>query len=96
MKRPMKLTAVVVLFLALAGTAGFAQSLAVGTVKPAIDGVVKAGEYSYSQQFDSLTLYASRTADTLSLAVVGKGKTRGGFGNCIACRCLFAFARTCA
>ena len=49
MKRPMKLTAVVVLFLALAGTAGFAQSLAVGTVKPAIDGVVKAGEYSYSQ-----------------------------------------------
>jgi len=71
MKRPMKLTAVVVLFLALAGTAGFAQSLAVGTVKPAIDGVVKAGEYSYSQQFDSLTLYASRTADTLSLAVVG-------------------------
>jgi hypothetical protein len=71
MKRPMKLTAVVLLLIALAGTAGFAQSLAVGTSKTVIDGVVKAGEYSFSQQFENTTLYASRTADTLSLAVVG-------------------------
>jgi hypothetical protein len=71
MKRPMKLTAVVVLFLAIAATAGFAQSLAVGTGKTVIDGVVKAGEYTWSQQFDTVTLYASRTADTLSLALVG-------------------------
>jgi hypothetical protein len=71
MKRKMKLSAVVLLLLALVGTAGFAQSLAVGTAKPVIDGVVKAGEYTWTQQFDTITLYASRTADTLSLAVVG-------------------------
>jgi hypothetical protein len=71
MKRPIKLTAVLVLFLAVAAAAAFAQSLAVGTGKTVIDGVVKAGEYSFSQQFDTVTLYANRTADTLSLAVVG-------------------------
>ncbi len=83
MKRPMKLTAVVLLFLALAAAAGFAQSLAVSSAKPVIDGVVKPGEYSFSQQFDALTLYASRTADTLSLAVVGstKGWVAVGLGS---------------
>ena len=50
---------------------GFAQSLAVSTNKTVVDGVVKAGEYSFSQEFGPLTLYANRTADTLHLAVVG-------------------------
>ena len=59
------------LLLALVGTAGFAQSLAVTTNKPVIDGAVKAGEYSFTKQFDSLTLYANRTKDLLSLAIVG-------------------------
>jgi hypothetical protein len=71
MKHWMKLTAVVSLLAALAAGAASAQSLAVGSVKPTVDGVVNAGEYVFSQKFDALTLYASRTADTLNLAVVG-------------------------
>ena len=73
MNRQMKLTAVVVLLIALVGAAGFAQAkgLAVGTAKTVVDGVVNASEYSYSQQFDKITLYANRSADTLYLAVVG-------------------------
>ena len=71
MKRSSLFSCALVLLLALVGAAGFAQSLAVTTNKPVIDGVVKANEYSYTQQFDSLTLYANRTKDLLSLAIVG-------------------------
>lgn len=71
MKRSMKLTTVVLLFTTLVAMTGFAQSLAVTTNKTMVDGVVKAGEYSFSQEFGPLTLYANRTADTLHLAVVG-------------------------
>ena len=54
--------------MALVGTAGMAAN------KPVIDGVVKDGEYSYSQDFGQLQLYLNRTADTLSIAVVGNTK----------------------
>jgi hypothetical protein len=74
MKRPIVLTVLFSLLIALAGSAAFAQSLAVGTAKPTVDGVVKAGEYAFSQQFDANTVYASRTSDTLYLAVVGSTK----------------------
>jgi hypothetical protein len=61
-----------VLFTAL-GAAGFAQakSLATTTNKTVVDGAVNPGEYSFSQSFEGLTLYANRTADALYLAVVG-------------------------
>jgi hypothetical protein len=71
MKRSSLFSCAVILLLALVGATGFAQSLAITTNKTVIDGVVKADEYSFTQQFDSLTLYANRTKDVLSLAIVG-------------------------
>ena len=55
------------------GAAAFGQgkSLAITTNKTAVDGVVNPAEYSFSQDFGELSLYANRTADTLYLAVVG-------------------------
>ena len=66
------MAAVMVVLLTSAGTAAFAQGkLGVSARKPSIDGVIQAGEYGYSQDFDQqMTLYASRTATTLYLAVV--------------------------
>jgi hypothetical protein len=60
-------------FLAALGATAFAQakSLAVTTAKISVDGVVSPGEYSFSQSFDSITVYASRTADALYIAAVG-------------------------
>ena len=47
------------------------QRLAAGSTKPSINGVVRAADYTYMHDFDhKLTLYATRTADTLYLAVV--------------------------
>jgi DOMON domain len=59
----------------LASVAGltFAQQnhLVVSSTKPVVDGVVQAGEYTYTRTFDNqVTLYASRTEDTLYFAVV--------------------------
>ena len=71
MKSSTQFSCALVLLLALVGAAGFAQSLSITTNKPVIDGVVKAGEYGFTQQFDSLTLYANRTKDLLSFAIVG-------------------------
>ena len=71
MKSSILFSCALVLLLTLVGAAGFAQSLAVTTNKTVIDGAVKADEYSFTQQFDSLTLYANRTKDALSLAIVG-------------------------
>jgi len=68
------LTLAAVLF-AGAVTSIFTQSpaLHVTSNKPIVDGVVQPGEYSYMHDFDhQLVLYASRTADTLYLAAVGK------------------------
>ena len=61
-----------VFFIAL-GTAVFGQakSLAITTNKTVVNGVVKPGEYSFSQDFDELSLYVNRTADALCFAVVG-------------------------
>jgi len=60
------------LFIAL-GTAVFCQakSLAITTNKIVVDGVVKPGEYSFTQDFEDLSLSVNRTADALYLAVVG-------------------------
>lgn len=71
MKSSVLFSCAVILLLALVGAAGFAQNLAVTTNKTVIDGAVKADEYSFTKQFDSLTLYANRTKDVLSLAIVG-------------------------
>ena len=61
----------VILLLAVGGATGFAQSLAVTTNKTAIDGAVNASEYSFTKQIESMTLYANRTKDLLSLAILG-------------------------
>jgi hypothetical protein len=55
------------------GAAAFSQekSLAITTGKVSVDGVVSPGEYSFSQDFDSISVYAKRTADALYLAAVG-------------------------
>ena len=60
-------------FLIALGAAVFGQakSLAITTNKTVVDGVVKPGEYSLTQDFDELSLYVNRTADALYLAVVG-------------------------
>ena len=60
------------LFISL-GTAVFGQakSLAITTNKTVVDGVVKPGEYRFTQDFDDLSLSVNRTADALYLAVVG-------------------------
>jgi len=73
MNRLRVLAAAVAVLLAGTGVAVFAQGkLGTSTGKPSVDGVIQAGEYSYSQDFDQqMTLYASRTASTLYLAVVG-------------------------
>jgi hypothetical protein len=71
MKSSSLFSCAIILLLALVGATGFAQNLAVTTNKPVIDGTVKADEYSFTKQFDSLTLYANRTKDALSLAIVG-------------------------
>jgi len=60
----------------LAGVAAvtFSQDkpLVVTANKPSVDGVVKDGEYTFTHDFDDkLTLYASRTEDTLYFAVAG-------------------------
>jgi hypothetical protein len=59
--------------MALAGATAFGQAknLAVTTNKTVVDGVVKPDEYSYSQDFGQLSLYVNRTADALSIGVVG-------------------------
>jgi len=46
-------------------------ALAVSMKAPVIDGIVNPDEYSYTKDFGPLSLSVNRTADTLSLAVVG-------------------------
>jgi len=73
-------TAAAIVLLAAMGAAVFAQDkLGVSARIPSVDGTVTANEYSYSHDFDQqMTLYASRTATTLYLAVVAN--TRGWVG----------------
>lgn len=68
--------AVFSLFVLFAGVTvlAFAQDkrLTVSSTRPVVDGVIQTGEYTYVRDFDhQLTLYASRTADTLYFGVVG-------------------------
>jgi hypothetical protein len=55
------------------GTAAFGQSAALATTtnKTVVDGVVNPAEYSFSKNFDDLSLYANRTGDALYFGVVG-------------------------
>jgi hypothetical protein len=55
------------------GTAAFGQSKALATTtnKTVVDGMVNPSEYSFSQDFGELSLYANRTADALYLGLVG-------------------------
>jgi hypothetical protein len=71
-KRFSTLSLSVFLFIAL-GTAVFGQakSLAITTNKTVVDGVVNPGEYSFTQDFEELSLSVNRTAGALYLAVVG-------------------------
>jgi hypothetical protein len=61
-----------VLGLALGAAAfGQAKALATTTNKTVVDGVVNPAEYSFSQDFGELSLYANRTSDALYLGLVG-------------------------
>jgi hypothetical protein len=68
---------VFVLVLAVAmffvAVAGFSQekTLAVGSAKPIVDGVVEAGEYALKNDYGSMQLYLSRSPDTLYVGTVG-------------------------
>jgi hypothetical protein len=83
-RSPVLFLASLALFVAV-GASSFAQSknLAVTTSKPVVDGVVNTNEYSFSQDFGQMTVYVNRTADTLSIAVVGatKGWVALGLGS---------------
>jgi hypothetical protein len=66
-------TLLFVVLLTGVAVAAFSQEkgLAVTSTTPSVDGVIQAGEYAYTHDFDhQLTLYASRTADTLYFGVV--------------------------
>lgn len=82
MSRFRVMTAATLVLLAGIGAAVFAQdTLGLSTRKPSIDGTVAANEYSYSHDFDQqVTLYASRTATTLYLAVVANTSGWVGVG----------------
>jgi len=61
------------LLLTAVGAVAFSQAktLAVTTGKVSVDGVVSPDEYSFSQDFDSISVHVKRTADALYLAAVG-------------------------
>jgi len=60
-----------------------AQTLSVSDQAPSVDGVVAAGEYSLSRSVGKITLWATRTADELYLAVSAPtaGWVAVGFGS---------------
>ncbi len=82
MKRSLSLFSLLLIIFALVGTLSFGQgkALATNTNAPVVDGVVKTGEYSFSQDMDQLSLYANRTADALTIGVVGATKGWVSFG----------------
>jgi hypothetical protein len=66
----------ILIFFALVGSVSFAQDkpLAVTGSATVVDGIVAAGEYSYTQDFGQMKISLNRTADALSIAVVGSTK----------------------
>ena len=72
MRRSLAFVFSLVFFIAL-GAAAFGQSRALATTtnKTVVDGVVNPAEYSFSQDFGQLSLYANRTAGALYLGLVG-------------------------
>jgi hypothetical protein len=72
-KRSSRLISVLLVLFVFVGAASFAQvkTLSVTTNKTVVDGVVNPNEYSVSQDFGQMSLYVNRTADALSVAVVG-------------------------
>jgi hypothetical protein len=73
-------TLLLVLFIVGGVSFGQAGGLAVTTSASVVDGVVKAGEYSFSQDFGQMAVYANRTAGALYVAVVGKTTGWVGLG----------------
>lgn len=73
MKKPSAILWTVVVLFALGSAALYAQdaALAMSSTKPAVDGVVAPGEYAFQKDFGQMKLFVSRSADTLSIAVVG-------------------------
>lgn len=76
MKRFSLISAAILVLFVIVGASSFAQAktLAITTNKTVVDGVVNAAEYSFTQDFGQMTVYANRTADALYLAVVGNTK----------------------
>jgi hypothetical protein len=62
-------TGLILVLTAAVGRAQESADLAVTAARPAVDGVVSQGEYPLSRQIGRATLYASRTADRVFLAV---------------------------
>jgi hypothetical protein len=71
----MKRTLVILSLLLAVGaiaSAADVKPLAITTNATTVDGVVKPNEYSFAQDLGTFRVYANRTADVLSVAVVGK------------------------
>ncbi len=87
MIRSSRLAAATVLIFALAGTTTYAQVsvLKKGTLRTVVDGVVSAGEYSWTRTFGPVQLSLNLTADALYVAVVGatKGWVAVGLGSLV-------------
>jgi hypothetical protein len=66
-----------------AGAQAANPALAIGTAKPTLDGVVQASEYSVIVETGKQTIWLSRTADTLYVAVSAgtTGWVAVGFGS---------------
>jgi hypothetical protein len=73
MRRSTTSSALVTVLLLLAGGAGFSQDapLAFSDKAAVVDGVVNAGEYTFTRDFGQVKLYLNRSADTLWIGVVG-------------------------
>jgi hypothetical protein len=64
-----KTNTIAILLCAAAAVAGFAQKLPGSSPAATVDGVIAANEYALVVPLDTATLYATRTADTLFLAL---------------------------
>jgi hypothetical protein len=60
--------------MALVAVAGFSQEkrLPVGSAQPVVDGVLETGEYALQNDYGSMQISLSRTADTLYVGAAGR------------------------
>jgi len=73
-------TRILVLCFVVMAVAAFAQKLPGGSPAATVDGVIGDKEYALVVPLDKLTLYASRTADTLFVALQGQTTGWVSFG----------------